>query len=136
MTADLMKEFRVRHVRGYAPCGICLGCRHGWHARELGKWSTEGCSGKRYRNQCPDYVDATPVRDENKSIYAAELKAIFRDGDDLERIRHFGNARRHRAFLRDYLGIAEEELRKIEDEQEGFQTEEGQRILKRLRWEL
>ena len=130
-------ELRGRHMQGYAPAGICLGCRHGWHseARRRGEIPPE-CTGKRFKNLCPDYTDTTPTREEYKLIYAEELERIFEDAIELERLRAFGNARHHRAFLIDYIGIAEKELREIEDRQEGFRTPDGSRILKRIRWEL
>lgn len=139
---EWLNEMRARHTHGYIPTGLCLACRRGWHAisdaggRAGAEASPPECGGRRYKNTCPDYVDATPTNEEYRQIYERELRSIFEHDTEFGRIAAFGNAKRRREFLIGRAEAAEDDLREIEDQVEGFRTEDGQRLLKKLRWEL
>lgn len=139
---DWFEEMRARHSHGYIPSGMCLACRHGWHSAADNAEGTDTaspppeCTGRRFGNACPDYADPTPTVEEYKKVYARELRGIFEGKAEFHRVAAYGNAKRRREFLTGYLGVAEKELREIEDEVKEFKTDEGQRLLRKLRWEL
>ena len=134
---ERLHELRGRHTGGCTQSGICLGCRYGWHSQKDGKHvDSPECAGRRYRNNCPDYKDATSYKEEYFLVYEAELRAIFEKKLEYDRLRALGNAKKRRQFLSEYVGATEEELRKVESKIQELPIADDGRILKKLRWEL
>lgn len=130
------EELRGRHMHGYVPAGLCLSCRHGWHFQKDGKrGGGPGCMGRGYGGStCPDYADPTPTTQEYREIYKRELAALCAKDTRLEKLRRFGSVQRRREYLRDVIGLGEDDLRRIEEEV--LELAGDEETLRKLRWEL
>lgn len=133
---DGLEELRGRHTHGYVPSGLCLSCRHGWHYQKDGiRGNGPGCRGRGYgASICPDYADPSPTAQEYMAIYKRELEAIYAKGTRFEKLRRFGSAQRRREYLRDVIGLGEDDLRRIEGEV--LELAGDEETLRKLRWEL
>ena len=120
-----MNEFKELHRNGYVHAGKCLSCRR----------DKETCLGGRYRNECQNYADNTPTKEEYLKQYAALLKELFAAEGEPTRGDLYGAAQSRRIFLRNWAGIDERDIRSAEDRQYA-DSEENRRDLRRLRWEL
>ncbi len=122
---DWLNEFKDLHRGGYVHQGKCLSCRH----------DKGTCPGGRYRNECQNYADNTPTREEYLKQYAALLKELFTAEGEPARGDLYGAAQSRRKFLKNWMEICEDDIRTAEDLV--FPGgERNERDLRRLRWEL
>jgi hypothetical protein len=125
---DWLSEIRDRHRGRYQPYGKCLSCRRG----------KAGCIGGRYKNDCQNYIDNTPIPREHLEEYGRLVMDLLSAEREPLRGDLLGAALSRRKFLRFYLKIEEKTLRAVEDlRYSSFpETDERRRIIRRLRWEL
>lgn len=122
---DWLNEVRESHRTGYAPVGKCIACRR-----------KQNCPGGRFKNECPNYLDPIPTRQEYMEQYGALLQRLVSARGEPERGDLLGTALSRRTLLREHIGITEVELREVEDTQPSLLEEPEQRTLRRLRWQL
>lgn len=123
---DWLSELRERHRSGYIEAGKCLSCRRG----------KDGCPGGRFRNSCPNYLDNFLTREEAVKAYTELLRKLFAAEGEPARGELYGAAQSRRSYLRERAGVREEDLRRAENALGIERTEENNRDLRRLRWEL
>ena len=122
---DWLDEFKSAHRTGYAHKGKCLSCRR----------DRETCPGGRYRNECPNYVDNSPTKEEYLKQYSALLKELFAAEGEPARGDLYGAAQSRRKFLQNWMKIGEKDIRAAEDSAY-HAGEQNERDLRRLRWQL